>query len=73
MPASGWAATVAEVRTAYPGIEERLTINGDGRLIHHPDDPALDGYEMVFGMVDGRVSAIWSGSAGLSFTDEICA
>ena len=69
----GVGATVAEVRTAYPGIEERLTINGDGRLIHHPDDPALDDYEMVFGMVDGRVSAIWSGSAGLSFADEICA
>ena len=69
----GVGATVAEVRSAYPDIEESLTINGDGRLVHHPDDPALVDFEMVFGMVDGRVSVIWSGSAGLSATDEICA
>ena len=69
----GVGNTVAEVRNAYPGIEERLTINGDGRLVHHPDDPALADFEIVFGMADGRVSVIWSGSAGLSFSDEICA
>lgn len=69
----GVGNTVAEVRQAYPGIEERLTINGDGRMIHHPDDPALADFEMVFGMADGRVSVIWSGSAGLSATDELCA
>jgi len=69
----GVGNTVAEVRNAYPDIEERLTINGEGRMIHHPDDPALADFEMVFGMADGRVSVIWSGSAGLSATDEICA
>ena len=52
----GVGSTVAEVRQAYPGIEERLTLDGDGRLVHTPDDPVLDGFEMVFGMVDGRVA-----------------
>ncbi|MEA2828967.1 MAG: hypothetical protein QOG43_3406 [Actinomycetota bacterium] len=69
----GVGNTVAEVRTAYPGIEERLTLDGDGQLVYAPDDPVLGGFEMVFGMVDGRVASIWSGSAGLSSTDEICA
>jgi hypothetical protein len=69
----GVGATVAEVRNAYPGIEERLTLDGDGRLVHTPDEPALAAFEMVFGMVDGRVATIWSGATGLSATDELCA
>ena len=65
----GVGATVADVRQAYPDIEERLTPDGDGRLVYSPDSA----FEMVFGIVDGRVSVIWSGPTGLSNTDEICA
>lgn len=68
----GVGATVADVRRAYPGIEERLT--GDrGRLVYTPADPGRAGYEMVFGISDGVVGSIWSGYQGLSMSDEICA
>ncbi len=69
----GVGSTVAEVRQAYPDVEDRLTLDGDGRLVYTPDDPILNRFEMVFGMLDGRVAVIWSGDAGLSTTDEICA
>ncbi len=68
----GVGSTLAEVRQAHPGIEERLT-DGEGRLVHSPDDPMQEGFEMIFGIQDGKVSVIWSGHEGLSDTDEICA
>lgn len=68
----GVGSTVAEVRQAYPGIEERLA-DDRGRLVHSPDDPILHGFEMVFEIIGGGVAGIWSGGEGLANTDELCA
>jgi hypothetical protein len=68
----GVGDTVAEVVSAYPGIEQRLT-DGRGRLVHRPADPALARYEMFFEVVDGEVAAMWSGPADIASTDELCA
>ena len=69
----GVGDTVDEVRSVYPGIEERLA-GGRGRLVHRAvDDPGLAGYEMLFEVVDDKVVAMWSGLEGLSMSDEICA
>jgi hypothetical protein len=67
----GVGSTVAEVRHAYPGIEERLT-DGRGRLIQGSGE-VTSGFEMVLVVVDDRVVEIWSGTAGLGDTDELCA
>ena len=68
----GVGSTVAEARSAYPGLVERLT-DGNGRLVVRPTDPALADYEMVFQVVDGEVASMWSGKKGLSLSDELCA
>jgi hypothetical protein len=68
----GVGSTMAEVRTAYPGIEERLT-DGRGRLVLRPTDPQLSGYEMVFEVSEGEVVGMWSGRKDLGNSDELCA
>ena len=68
----GVGSTVAEVRTTYPGIEERLT-DGWGRLVLRPSDPQLSGYEMVFEVAEGEVVGMWSGRKDLGNSDELCA
>ncbi len=67
----GPGSTVAEVRQAYPGVEERVT-GGDPWLVHQPDDPMLGGYQLVFAVDDGRVAHVWAGRAGFATPNEVC-
>lgn len=67
----GVGSTAADVRRAYPGVEDRL-VGGTGRLVYNAEAP-MERFGMVFHVTDGTVQAIWSGPIAVSRIDEICA
>jgi hypothetical protein len=68
----GIGSTLEEVDAAYPSLERHLTGN-EGRLVYRADDPTLSEFELVIGLVQGKVTQLWAGHHGLGMRDELCA
>ncbi len=64
----GVGSSLAQLDELYPSAERRL--NDKGLLIYR--DPALSGFELVFNIVDGKVTQLSAGHKGIGTFEEPC-